>query len=140
MSNLGYDSLSKRYRKQAEISKILSQFSKDELKHGLMFKKGYRVEFGKTLTAGPWVSLGKILAFLQYLVPLRWKLKNLSMLESFAVKLMNHELNAQKPNRYQNIVRLILPDEEKHAALYRRLYAPELPEENRGNVIRMTGK
>ena len=134
-----YHTLSKRYRKQAEVSQILSQFSKDELKHGLMFKKGYRVEFGKKLIVGPWVTLGKTLAFLQYPVPLRWKLKNLNMLESFAVKIMNHELNAKESNRYRDIVRRILPDEEAHAALYSKLYAPGVPE-NVDNVVRMNGE
>ena len=134
-----YHTLSNRYRKQGDVSKILSQFSKDELKHGLMFKKGYRVEFGKNLTVGPWVTLGKALAFLQYPVPLRWKLKNLNMLESVAVKLMNHDLSTEGSNRYKNIVRLILPDEEKHAAFYDKLYAPELPEENRDNVVSLSG-
>ena len=128
-----YHSLSRRYGKNPRISEILSAFSKDELKHGLMFKKGYKVEFGKDLMGGPWVLCGKTLAVLQYPIPLRWKLKTLSMLEYLATRLIRHELKLEEPNRYRDIVRRILPDEEKHAALYSQLYAPGWPENNRAN-------
>lgn len=124
-----YLSLSKRYRKKEEIAEILAVFSKDEYRHGLMFRKGLSDEFGKSLKVGPWVFCGKTMAFLQYLVPLRWKLKTLSITESLALALMKKELRADPPNRYQTIVRKIQPDEIRHASFYESLYGRKVTED-----------
>ena len=125
IENIGsgfYDSLSTRYKKEDRLSKILGVFSRDELRHGAMFRKGYLDECGKKLMVKPWVFFGKTLAFSQYLLPLKWKLRILSILESFAVTLMAKELRSGKTNRYRQILEKIKSDEERHAAFYHSLY------------------
>jgi len=123
-----YHSLSKRYRKKEDIAKTLGRFSRDELKHGVMFGKAYHEEFGKKLMAGPWTSLGKTLAFLQYFVPLRWKLKTLSVVESSALVLLKKELRSERTNRYRDILRKIQSDEVRHASFYSSVYGASVPE------------
>lgn len=123
-----YLSLAKRYRKKEDIAGTLAVFSKDEHRHGLMFRKGLQDEFGKSVMIGPWRFCGRSLAFLQYLVPLKWKLKTLSATESMAMALMKRELKADPPNRYQTIVRKIQPDEIRHASYYESLYSLKIRE------------
>jgi rubrerythrin len=117
-----YGSLSRRYRKREDLSKTLDLFSRDEYRHGALFRKGYRDEFGKNLAVKPWITLGKCLAVSQILIPLRWKLKTAGGIESLALGLMNRELESENPNRYRQILETIKPDEERHAALYRIMY------------------
>lgn len=126
IENIGsgfYGSLSSRYHKKEDLSKTLRMFSKDEYRHGAMFRKGYQDEYGKKLMVKPWVFCGKTLAFSQYLLPLKWKLKVMSGLESLALKQMNKELRSEKTNRYRRILEKIRPDEECHAAFYHSIYS-----------------
>lgn len=117
-----YQSLSRRYRKNDHLSQTLARFSRDELKHGVMFGRAYQKEYGKNIMTSPWMFLGRALAFSQIVLPLRWKLKSLSNLESKALFLMNRELRSEKTNAYREILKKIRPDEERHAAFYDRLY------------------
>jgi len=123
-----YHSLSKRYWKKEELAKTLGRFSREELKHGVMFGKAYHEEFGKKLITNPWAALGKTLAFLQYFIPLRWKLKTLSAVESSALGLLKKELRSERTNRYRDILRKIQPDEVRHASLYSSLYGATVTE------------
>lgn len=123
-----YESLAKRYSKKEDIADTMAVFSKDEYRHGLMFRKALNDEFGKSVMAGPWIFFGKTLAFLQYLIPLRWKLKTLSVIESLALAIMKKDLKADPPNRYQTIVRKINPDEIRHASYYESLYGRKVTE------------
>jgi rubrerythrin len=117
-----YISLSRRYRKKTEIAGTLDRFSRDEKKHGVMFGKAYFGETGSGLWTGPWEFTGKSLAFLQFAVPLRWKLKTLSLVESLALSLMKKELKSEKTNPYREILKKIEDDEVRHASFYASLY------------------
>lgn len=117
-----YSSLSNQYRKNREVSNTLEIFAKDEYRHGVMFGRAFQDEFGKKIMAGPWRICGRIMAFSQYLIPLRWKLKSLSHLESLALTQMNRELRSEKPNRYRTILKKIQADEQRHSAFYSSLY------------------
>ncbi len=117
-----YMSLSRNYRKDNDLSQTLARFSRDELKHGVMFGRAYHKEFCHTIMTAPWTFLGRALAFSQIFVPLRLKLKSLSGLESKALFLMNRELRSEKTNPYRVILKKIKPDEERHASFYESRY------------------
>lgn len=117
-----YTSLARRYSNKEEMAKTLSRFSKDEHKHGLMFRNALSEEFGQSVRIVPWVFCGRTAAFFQYLIPLRWKLKTLSLTESLALVLMKKELKSDIPNRYRLILKKIQPDEICHASFYESLY------------------
>ncbi len=117
-----YLSLSKRYSKKEDIAKTLGRFSRDELKHGVLFGKAYHETYGGELITGPWTFLGKTMGFIQFAVPLRWKLKTLSVVESLALSLLKKELHSERTNPYRDVLRKIQGDEERHASFYHSLY------------------
>ncbi len=117
-----YSKLSDRYSNKQELSEIFKTFSKHELKHGAMFSTYYQKEYGKKINSSLWYSLGKISAFLQFLIPLRLKLKILCRVETAAVKQIKNELRRMKCGRYPEILEKILSDEIVHAELYGKLY------------------
>lgn len=122
-----YKSLAGRYAKKEDLAKTLDRFSRDELKHGVLFGKAYTEMTGKKLMTGPWSFCGRTLAFLQYIVPLRWKLKTLSLTESLALSLMIKELQSEKTNPYREILKKIQADEVRHATFYTGLYLSPTP-------------
>lgn len=117
-----YSKLSTRYNSNFELSDAFGRFAKHELKHGAMFGRYYRKEYGKKLNKDVWFTLGKGLAFSQFMLPLKWKLKMLHRLETAAVRDIEYALHSKKQNRYFEILETILPDEVAHAGLYRKLY------------------
>ncbi len=117
-----YGKLSNSYSDQPELSKTLKKFSKDEFKHGVMFARYYEKACGKKLGQQPWMTIGKIAAFFQFTVPLEKKLKKLHLIESRAVKQIEHELQAAEKTPYLAILEKILPDEVAHAKLYTEMY------------------
>lgn len=117
-----YSKLSDSYKHKSELSDIFRTFAMHELKHGAMFGGYYRKEFGEKLNQNAWITLGKVVAFFQSMLPLKWKLKMLHRLETSAVRDIKSVLCLKERNRYLEILEKILPDEIAHAGLYRELY------------------
>jgi rubrerythrin len=115
-----YKALSEQYKNNTQVSGRLSDFAKHESNHGRMFAEAHMKLYGKAPGGEKfWPGLGKLLAIIFRLQPLRAKLKRLGRIEYMAVKQIEKELSSGKDNPYLEIARKILPDEKEHAAFYR---------------------
>ncbi len=117
-----YAYLAKSYAKDKQLSKIFRTFSAHESGHGVLFGKYYAQSFGKSPSRGRWVVVGKVMAFCQCILPLKWKLKMLEKLESGAVKDIEIAVKTDQKNGLIEILEKILPHEKAHAGLYKSLY------------------
>lgn len=117
-----YAYLAGAYKKDRELSKILKTFSAHEADHGTMFSSYYAEICGQPPKAGPWQMAGKIMAFCQCIVPLKWKLKMLERVESQGVKGIEQAVASGEQGKLVAMLEKILPQEKAHAGLYKRLY------------------
>jgi rubrerythrin len=115
-----YENLSKQYSvRLPEISKTFSQFSGHESMHGRLFKKCYKDLYGEEIRGEKfWLFIGKLSALSQILLPLKIKLKILSVVERQAVAQIEEALASGMKSGFHTILKTILPDEKAHAGLY----------------------
>jgi rubrerythrin len=109
--------------KHPDIAKKLLEFADNEYDHSRMFGKCYLDMFGKSPgREATWIGLGKFQAFINRLLPLRLKIKIVCSLEDLAIRSILKEIESGESNKFIDVLKKILPDERKHAALYRMLY------------------
>ncbi len=110
-------------KKNPEIGKRFSKASEEEHMHGKLFRQYFRNKFNED--AGNekiWISAGKIAGVVMMLIPLKKKLKNLSIKESDAVKKIEYLISGNSDASFIKILKRILPDEVSHAAIYGEVF------------------
>ena len=118
-----YNGLSNQYgREYPELTKKFDEFAADEYEHSKLFNKCYSDLFGKNLGGERfWLGSGKCMAHLLFALPVDSKVKNMSHIELLGVKQLEkyiaNEKNPYMP--YMEAVKRILPDEKKHAEMYK---------------------
>lgn len=121
-----YRAMAEQYSRKPELSSRFRLFGDQEAMHGRLFREHYRKISGKTLAGENLCMLnGKIYAYMTGLIPLRAKLKMMSLTEAIAAA--NIEMNLEKPDGsdgsgFYKIMKRIFPDEKAHAGLYDEIY------------------
>jgi hypothetical protein len=76
--------------------------------------------FGKEVGGeGFWRGFGKCQSYLIFALPLKLKLKMASITETLAVKQLEKDIATGQKNKYTEIAKKILPEEKKHAEIYK---------------------
>ena len=116
-----YEGLSSQYNKKyPELSKKLDKYASHEYQHSKLFNKCYSDLFGKVLGAeGFWRGFGKCQSYLILVLPLKLKLKMASITEVLAVKQLEKDIATGQKNKYTEIAKKIIPEEKKHAEIYK---------------------
>jgi len=113
-------------KKQPELAEKLSLFSRHEHKHSKLFARLYAEMYGKQPGfEWPWQFAGKTIGVFLRPLPPRLKLKRLGSIEKMAVRQIEKALASGQEGGYFDIIRAILPDEQKHAALFNEFYTQE---------------
>lgn len=120
-----YGALAKQYAKQdSRLQERLQTFSDDERMHGRLFKKCNQKLFGTSPgSEGFWLFMGKIAALAMRPLPLKSKLKKLSIAEQQAVQRIEAALAGGADSPFHKLIRVILRDEKTHAGFYDEWYA-----------------
>ncbi len=119
-----YRALSSQYRKtEPGLSERFHTFAGHEYMHGKLFGKYFQKTYGKTLQGeGFWIFMGRVAAFMMRAMPLKKKMKKLSIIEAQAVADIEKVLAVSGDDRLNKIMKTILPDEKAHAGLYREVF------------------
>lgn len=113
-------------KKHPELAEKLSLFSRHEHKHSKLFAKLYSDLYGKQPGyEWPWQLAGKTMGVILWPLPIKLKLKRLGSIEKMAVRQIEKALASGEEGGYFDVIRAILPDEQKHAALFNEFYAQE---------------
>jgi rubrerythrin len=115
-----YETLALKFAgSKPELSQKFRKMAESERSHGVMFQKCHKNLFGSEMSGEKfWLFMGKLSAVSQALLPLRIKLKILSSVEKLAVWQIDTMLSGGGTSAFHEILRSILPEEKKHAALY----------------------
>lgn len=115
-----YSRLADQYgSKYPELADKMRLFSRHEHKHSKLFAKLYSEMYGKQPGyEWIWRNIGKMAGFILRPLSLEKKLKRLSSVEKMAVKQIEKALQTGQEGGYFKVIKAILPDEERHAALY----------------------
>lgn len=116
-----YKGLSSQYKKKyPELTTKLDEAAAHEYEHSILFSNCYNDMFNKKIGGeGFWLGTGKCMSYLMYALPISLKLKNASGMERLAVKMLEKDIASGQENQYIEVAKKILPDEKKHADLYR---------------------
>lgn len=119
-----YGALAKQYGKQdPKLQERLQSFSDDERMHGRLFKKCGEKMYGESPgRENFWFFVGKTMALAMRPLPLKVKLKKLSLEEQQAVERIEKILDQGNASPFHKVIRTILRDEKKHAAFYHERY------------------
>lgn len=127
MSGAGmYHAMADQYMDQSRTSRLLRKAGDHEARHGRLFRELYRAQYGHTLAGeGLWRLQGRVAAAALRIVPLKAKIRILSRIEALAVANLEKTLAGGDETPLNTLLREILPEEEFHAALYQKIYAPK---------------
>ena len=109
-----YEGLASRYRKKyPELSKKLHKYAAHEYKHSRLFNKCYAELFGKELRGeGFWRGFGRCQSCLLFALPVKLKLKMVSLTEVLAVKQLEKDIATGQENKYIEVAKKILSEEK----------------------------
>ncbi|TAL33630.1 MAG: ferritin-like domain-containing protein [Spirochaetes bacterium] len=111
-------------KKNPKLGARLREAAEQEHMHGRLFKHYYFNRFNKQAgNESFWKAVGRFIAGMMTVMPLKKKLNSLSGKESDAVRMIEAALAAGLEPSYQKILRRILPDEKSHAAIYKEEYS-----------------
>ena len=119
-----YAVLAEQYgKKKPQMGKIFKEASDQEYMHGKLFRQFSLKRFGtppgnETL----WIACGRFAARMMTPFPLKKKLKTLCSKEFEAVVTIGKALSGDPDPGFRKILTRILPDEEAHAAIYKKLF------------------
>jgi rubrerythrin len=116
-----YRGLSSQYRKKyPDLAKKLDDYAAHEYEHSILFNKCYSDLFGKKLGGeGFWLGFGKCQSYLLFALPVSIKLKMAAQTEVLAIKMLEKDIATGQQNQYIEVAKKILPDEKKHAGIYK---------------------
>ena len=119
-----YGALAKQYGKQdPKLQEKLQTFSDDERMHGKLFKKCSHNLFSESPGSEIfWLFVGKAAALAMRPLPLKAKLKKLSIAEKQAVERIEAALANGADSPFHKVIRVILRDEKTHAGFYDEWY------------------
>ncbi len=118
-----YSGFAKQYRSDEKLREKFLRFSEQEAMHGRLFSQFYRNRYGKGIRGKFfWTGIGRSAAFVMRPFSLQKKLKKVSAAEQEAVKSIEEILACGEENGFLKIMKIILPDEREHAALYGELF------------------
>lgn len=119
-----YRGLSAQYRKHdPRLSEKFREFAGHEYMHSRLFSKHFREIFGRRIRGGGfWFFTGSFIAFMMKPMTLKAKLKKLNSIESKAVSDIEKVLDEAGNDGLSEILKIILPDEQLHANLYKAYF------------------
>lgn len=120
-----YDALAKQYGGQdSKLRERLHSFSNDERMHGKLFKKCSQKMYDESPGGeGFWLFVGKTIALAMRPLPLKSKLKKVSLAEQEAVERIEKILAQGNISQFHRVIRAILQDEKIHAGFYNERYS-----------------
>ena len=120
-----YGALAKQYgRQDPKLRERLQSFSDDERMHGELFKKCSQKMYGESPGGeGFWLFVGKTIALAMRPLPLKSKLKKLSLAEQQAVERIEKNMAQGDISQFHRVIRTVLRDEKIHAGFYNEWYS-----------------
>ncbi len=119
-----YSVLADQYgKKNPLLGARLKEVSEQEQMHGKLFRHYYFTNYkNEPGSEKLWITMGKSAGRIIRFVPLKKKLKSLSEKEAEAVLRIEEKIKCDGDPSFLKILKLILPDEISHAAVYGEVF------------------